>query len=99
MGGHVAYMGDRRRAYRVLVGRPEVKRQFGGSRHRWEGNIKIYFQQMRCEGIDWINVAQDKDGCPALVIAVMNIKFIQTLVTSWQPLGFSGMTLLVDLFI
>jgi hypothetical protein len=38
---HVALTGERRGAYRVLVGRPECKRQLGESRRRWEGNIKV----------------------------------------------------------
>ena len=55
---HVAYMGERRDVYRVLVGKPEVKRQLGRHSHRLE-NIKINLQEIEwgCWGMDWINLA------------------------------------------
>jgi hypothetical protein len=43
-------------AYRVWVGRPEGKIQLGRSRHRWEDHIKMDFQEVECEGIDWIDL-------------------------------------------
>jgi hypothetical protein len=50
---HVAYMGERKGAYSVLVGRPESKR------HRWDNNIKMELQRVGWGGMDWIDVAQD----------------------------------------
>ena len=50
-------MGERRGVYRVLVGKPEGKRSFGRPRHRWEGNIKTDLQEVRCWGMDWIELA------------------------------------------
>ena len=50
---HVARMGKRRYVYRILVGKPEEKRPLGKHRRRWEDNIMIYLQKMRCEG-GWI---------------------------------------------
>ena len=47
MLGYVAGMGDRRGAYRVLVGRPKGRRPLVRPRHRWEGNIKMAFQQVK----------------------------------------------------
>jgi hypothetical protein len=44
-----------------LEGKPEGKRQFGRTRHRWEDNIKIDLQEVGCGGIDWIELAQDKE--------------------------------------
>jgi hypothetical protein len=44
--GHVARIGDRRGAYRVLVGKPEGKRPLGRPRRRWEDNIKTYLQEV-----------------------------------------------------
>jgi len=41
---------------------------------RWEDNIKMDLQEMGCEGMDWINVAQDRDSCRALVNVVMNFR-------------------------
>jgi hypothetical protein len=66
-------MGERRGVYRVLVGKPEGKRPQGRPRFRWEGNIKIDLQEVGCGGMDWIELAQDKDRWRALVNAVMNL--------------------------
>ena len=52
--GHVACMGERRGAYRVLVGKPEGNRPLGRPRGRWEYNIKMNLQEVRCGGTDWI---------------------------------------------
>jgi hypothetical protein len=54
------------------VGKPKGKR-LGRPRHRWEDNIKIYFQEVRCDGMDWIALAQDRDSWWALVNAVINL--------------------------
>jgi len=59
--GHVTLMGDRRGVYGVLVGKPEGKRLLGRSMPRWEGNIKMDLQQVRREGMDWIELVQDRD--------------------------------------
>jgi hypothetical protein len=61
--GHVACMVVSRSAYRVLVGKPEGRRPLGSPRHRWENNIKIGLRELRCEGMDWISLAQDRDRC------------------------------------
>ena len=58
----------------VLVGKPEGKRPFGRPRRRWEDNIKTDLQEVACEGMDWIDLAQDKDRCRAVVNAVMNLR-------------------------
>jgi hypothetical protein len=50
-----------RYAYEVSVEKPEGKRQLGRSRRRWEGNTGIDIRQIRCEGVDWIHLAQDRD--------------------------------------
>jgi len=71
--GHVVCMGDRRGVYRVLVGKPERKRPLGRLRRRWKDNIKMGIQGVGCGGMDWIDLAQDRDGWRALVNAVMNL--------------------------
>ena len=69
---HVAYMG--RAAYRNLVRRPEGKRPLGRLRSRWEDNIKMDLQEVGCGGMDWIELAGDRDRWGALVNAVMNLR-------------------------
>ena len=59
--------------YRVLVGKPEGKRPLGRPRRRWEDNIKMDFQEVEW-GMDWIELAQDRDRWRALVNAVMNLR-------------------------
>jgi hypothetical protein len=65
--------GGRKRAYTVLVGRPERKRQFGRTRRRWEDNIKMDLQEVGWGGMDWIGPVQERDKWRALVNAVMNL--------------------------
>jgi len=57
----VARMVERRGVYRVLVGKPEGKRPLGKPRYRWEDNIKMDLQEVGCGGMDWIELAQDRD--------------------------------------
>jgi len=70
--GHVARMGKRRGVYMVMVEKPEGKRPLGRPRHRWEDNIKMDLQGVGCGGMDWIELAQDRDKWRALVNTVMN---------------------------
>jgi hypothetical protein len=67
-------MGERRCAYRALVGKPEGRRPLGRPRRRWEDNIKIDLREVGWGGMDWINLAQDRDRWRALVNAVMNLR-------------------------
>jgi hypothetical protein len=57
---HVARVGDRRGAYRILVGKPQGKRPFGKPRYRWENNIKMVFKKSG-ESVDWIDLTQDRN--------------------------------------
>jgi hypothetical protein len=59
--GHVACMGERRGACRMLVDRPEGKGLFRRPRHMWEENIKMGLQLVGWAGMDWIDRAQDRD--------------------------------------
>jgi len=72
--GHVARMWERRGIYRILVGKPEGKRPLGSPRHRWEDNIMMDLQKMGCGGMDWMELAQDRDRWQAFVNVVMNFQ-------------------------
>ena len=72
--GHVARMGEERRAYRFLVGKPEGKRPLGRPRRRWVDSIRNYLQEVGCGYTDRIGLAQDRDRWRTLVSAVMNIR-------------------------
>jgi len=73
--GHVARVGESTDAYRVLVGKLEGQTPLGRPRHRWEDNIKMDLQEVGCGGIDWIDLAQNRDRWRALVNAAMNLRF------------------------
>jgi hypothetical protein len=58
---HVACIGDKRGAYRVLVGRPEERRPLATPKRRWKGTIKLDFRDVGLKGVDLIDVAQGRD--------------------------------------
>jgi hypothetical protein len=70
--GHVARIEERRVVYRGLAGKPWGKRPLGRPRLRWEDNIKMNLKQSGYGGMDWIELAQDRDRWRAPVISVMN---------------------------
>jgi hypothetical protein len=66
--------GGRRGIYRVLVGKPEGKRPLGIPRHRWEYDIKMDLKEVGCGGMEWIELAQDRDMWRTLVNVVMTVR-------------------------
>jgi hypothetical protein len=64
----------KRTAYKILVGNPEGKRPSGRPRRRWVNDIKIDLRDMGWGGVDWIDLAQNRDQWRALVNAVMNLR-------------------------
>ena len=69
----MARMGEGRGVHRVLVGKPEGKRPLGRPKRRWEDNIKMDLQEV-VGGVDWMELAHDKDRWRALVNKVMNFR-------------------------
>jgi len=67
-------LGDKIEKNEMRGKKPEGKRPLGRPRRRWEDNIKMDLQEVRCGGMDWIELAQDRDKRWALVNAVMNIR-------------------------
>ena len=70
----MARMEEGRGVHKVLVEKSEGKRPLGRPRRRWEDNIKMDLQEVGCGGMDWIELAPDKDRCRTLVNAVMNFR-------------------------
>jgi hypothetical protein len=72
--GHAARMGEKRNACRILVGKPEGRIPLGRPRRRWVDNIKTDLRESGRDGVDWVNLAQDRDYWRALVNTVMNLR-------------------------
>jgi hypothetical protein len=68
-------MEAKRNTYSILVGKPEGKRSLGRPRRRWVDNIKMELREIGMGGMDWIDVAEDRDQWRALVNTVMNFRF------------------------
>jgi hypothetical protein len=67
-------MGEKRNACRILVGKPEGKRPLGRPRCWWEDNIKMDLRKIGWYGMDWIDLAQDRDQWRALLNTLMNFQ-------------------------
>jgi hypothetical protein len=72
--GHVARMGEKRNAYRILVGKPEGKRPLGRPRHRWMDNMKMDLREVGWDVVCWIDMAQDGDQWRSLVNTILNLR-------------------------
>jgi hypothetical protein len=72
--GHVARKRKKRNANRILVGKPEGKRPPGRPKRTWEDNIKTDLREIRWSGMDWIDLAQDRNQWRTLVNTVMNLR-------------------------
>jgi hypothetical protein len=66
-------MGEERNVYRVLMGKPEGKRQFERPRNRWEYGIRMDLMDTGCGIVDWIQLARNSDRWRALVNTAMNL--------------------------
>jgi hypothetical protein len=91
--GHVARMKEKRNAYRILVGEPEGKRPLGRPRRRWVDNINMDLREIGWDGVDWFDLAQDRDQWRALVNMVMNLRVQDR--DQWRALVYMVMNLRV----
>jgi hypothetical protein len=71
---HVARTGEKRNAYRLLVGKPEGKRPLGRPRRRWVDNIRMDLGDVGWGVVDWIGLAQDRNSWRALVNSALNLQ-------------------------
>jgi hypothetical protein len=72
--GHVARMGEKRYAYRLLVGKPEGRRPLGRPRHKWVDIIKIDLGEVECGDVDCIGLGQDRNRWRALVNSALMLR-------------------------
>jgi hypothetical protein len=72
--GHVARMGEKKNAYRLLVGNTEGKRPIGRPRCRWVDNIRMDLGQVGWGFVDWIGLAQDRNRWRVFVNSVLNLR-------------------------
>jgi hypothetical protein len=69
-------MGEEKKVYKALVGKPEGRRPLGRPRHRWEDGIRMDVREFGLGGVDWIRLSQDRDRWRAVVSAVMNLRVL-----------------------
>jgi hypothetical protein len=74
--GHVARMGEERKVYKVLLGKPERRRPLVRSRRRWEDGVIMDLREIGLGGVDWIRLAQDRDRLRAVVSSVMILRVL-----------------------
>jgi hypothetical protein len=74
MGRAYSTNGEKRNAYRIFVGMPEGKRSLGRPRHKWVENIKMDLREIGLDGIEWIDLAQDRDQWRTFVNTVMKLR-------------------------
>jgi hypothetical protein len=74
MGRACSTNGEKRNAYRILVGNPDGKRPMGRLRHRWVDNIKMDIREIGWDGMDWIDLAQDRDQWRTLMNTMVKFR-------------------------
>jgi hypothetical protein len=72
-------MGEEKKVYKVLVGKPEEKRLLGRPRRRWEDGIRMDLREIGLGGVNWIRLSQDRGRWRAVVSAVMNLRVLAPL--------------------
>jgi hypothetical protein len=74
MGRECSTIDEKRNACRILVGMPKGKRPLGRPRRRWVDNVRIDLRETGWDGMDWIDLAQDRDQWMALMNTIMNLR-------------------------
>jgi hypothetical protein len=69
-------MGEERKLYKVLVGKPKGNRPLGRPRCGWEDGIRMDIREIGLGGVDWIRLAQDRDRWQAVMSAAMNVQVL-----------------------
>jgi hypothetical protein len=69
-------MGEERKVYKVLVGKPEGNKKLGRPRRRWEDGIRMDLGDIGLGGVNWIRLSKDRDRWRAVVSAVMNLRVL-----------------------
>jgi hypothetical protein len=92
-------MGEKRNAYRLLVGKPEGKRPLGRPRRRWVDNIKTDLGDVGWGDVDWIGLAKDRDRWRALVNSVLNLRVPRNAGKLLSGVASSGLSSSVQLHI
>jgi hypothetical protein len=69
-------MGEERKVYKVLVGKPEGKRPLGRPMRGWEDGVRMDLREIGLEVVDWIRLAQNRDRWRDVVSAVMNLRVL-----------------------
>jgi hypothetical protein len=98
MGGSCSSNGEKRNAYRLLVGKPEGKRSLGRPRRRWVDNIRRDLGEVGWGDVDWIDLAQDRNRWRA-VNSVLNLRVPSNAGKLWSGLTSSGLSISVQLHI
>jgi hypothetical protein len=70
----VVGIGEKRNAYRLLVGKPEIKRPLGRPRRRWVDNIMMYLGEVGWGDVDWIGLAKDRNRWKAVLNSVLKLR-------------------------
>jgi hypothetical protein len=76
MGRACSKEGKKWKAYKILVGKPGEKRLLGRHRRRWEDNIKMDLRETACGGMDWSDLAQNRDQWRAVVNTLMKLRIL-----------------------
>jgi hypothetical protein len=69
-------MGEERKVYKILVGKPEGKRPLGRPRRRWEDGIRMDLREIGWGSVDWMQLAQDRDQWRAVVNTMMILRIL-----------------------